>query len=205
MRPAPRHWEHGLVMILPAPAHCGQVRATVKIPAGSGPVRGLCTAGSCWPSTRVPSRIRCTSRRFPDAESGSTSRRPSRLFERDLEVVPEIRAALRPPRRRPPPLKRSPNPNMLPRMSAKSPNSGTPKDRTRRRRRRPISRRHGRSDRRDRAFRLGEDGVRLGALLEFFLRELIARVRSGWNFIASRRYELLISVSLAVLVTSSTS
>ena len=31
-RPAPRQVAHGLVMILPAPRHCGQVRATVKKP-----------------------------------------------------------------------------------------------------------------------------------------------------------------------------
>src|SRR5476649_1526479 len=32
MRPAPLHSGHGLVMTLPAPRHCGQVRATVKKP-----------------------------------------------------------------------------------------------------------------------------------------------------------------------------
>src|SRR3954447_18485021 len=31
-RPAPRHVAQGLVMISPAPRHCGQVRATVKNP-----------------------------------------------------------------------------------------------------------------------------------------------------------------------------
>ena len=95
-RPAPRHALHGLVMIRPAPRHCGQVRATVKKPCWkrTWPWPRHCgqVAGDDPAAAPDPLQVSQFSWRgiWIDVSAPCAD-----FLERDLEVVAQISAALR--------------------------------------------------------------------------------------------------------------
>ena len=206
-RPAPRQVVHGFVMTRPVPRHCGQVRATVKKP---------CWNRTCpWPR-HCGHVLGVGARRRARSAAGLAALLPRnldgglgaarRFLERDLEVVAEIGAALRP---------------AAPAAAAEqvaeaehvAEDVGEVAELGEDRRVEPgaraggrARRRRGRSDRRGRASR-GRPGSAYAsaASLNFSSAALSPGLRSGWYFIASLRYALFSSTSVAVRATPRTS